>query len=680
MQTNPQPLDAKAPVRELTLRGVILGALITVVFTSSNVYLGLKVGLTFSSSIPATIIAMAVLGRLLAGSNVLECNIVQTLASAAGTLASVIFTLPAILMVGYWNGFPFWQTFLICAAGGCLGVLFSIPLRKTMVVGSTLPYPEGVAAAEVLKAGCAGTDGCAAGGSGAGLIFFGAVWSAIVSFCTSGLRLLTDQLGVWFSVGRSVSQIPMGFSMALLSAGYLMGFDSGVALLVGLVLSWYVLVPLFTAGLPAHAATLAETANQVWDDKVRFVGAGTLAIAAVWTMLTLLKPMAAGIRMSVRSLHGGGKKELVARTDEDMPMRSLLAVAAVMLVVLLAALHSFVKDAPLSPAAAWALVLVAVALVFLIGFFVASACGYMAGLVGSSNSPISGIGLIGVMLVSLVVMAANSLLGALVGPDGQRFGMALALFTATGIVSVASMANDNLQDLKTGQLVGATPKNQERALLIGCLVGSLVMAPILGLLYNAYGFHGAALPRPDMPAGDLLSAPQASLMASITKGIFTQSLNWDMFMLGIGIGAAIILFNFLLARTGRTFELSALAVGLGIYLPPYTNVPVVAGSVLCLLVTRCLAARDRRNGTNEAETNDTGTMVASGFIVGESLVGVFVALAALVGMAVGVGETPFAVDGWLGGLSGGAFGTASAILSAAVFLAGAAILYRKATK
>lgn len=673
---DPQPLDAKpeASLQELTFRGIVLGALITVLFTSSNVYLGLKVGLTFSSSIPATVISMAVLG-FFAGSNILENNMVQTQASAAGTLSAVIFVLPSILMVGYWTGFPFWQTFLICGAGGVLGVLFSIPLRRTMVVGSDLPYPEGVAAAEVLRAG---HESHAKGG--ASHILHGAIWSGVLCFLSSGMRLFTDKMSLWFSFGKSISQIPMGFSLALLSAGYLMGFQAGIAVLIGLVLSWGVFVPFLTAGLAEHAGTLAETAMQVWDSKVRFIGAGALAVAAVWTMLTLLKPMAVGIRMSFKSLQRASSGAAIDRREQDLSMRSLVIIGLVMFVAMIVVVHYFIRHAGIEPAGAWVLVVTSALLIFIIGFFVASACGYMAGLIGSSNSPISGIGLIGVMVVSLVLMGVDSMLHVLVGPEGQKFGMALALFTATGVVSVASIANDNLQDLKTGQLVGATPKNQQIALLIGCVVGALVIAPILSLLYHAYGFSGAPLPRPEMATTDLLSAPQATLMASIAKGIFTRSLDWSMFLTGMVVGAVVIAFDLWLKNSGKALRISALAVGLGIYLPPYTNTAIVVGAILSLIVQNRLTAKDRANGTNELATNSNGTLVASGFIVGESMIGVLVALAVLVSMGMGYGDAPFDVTAMMTRLLGDSFASIRTVLSAAAFVLGALFLYRRATR
>jgi len=296
--------DPYADYRELTLRGMILGALITVIFTASNVYLGLKVGLTFASSIPAAVISMAVL-KFCKGSNILENNMVQTQASAAGTLSSIIFVLPGLLMAGYWSGFPFWQTTLLCIAGGILGVIFTIPLRYAMVVKSELPYPEGVAAAGILKVGSHEEED-RQGGSGIKELAAGSALAGFMSFCANGLRVIADSASYWFKSGTAIFQLPMGFSMALLGAGYLVGLTGGIAILLGISIAWGIAVPYFSSHIPQPAdMEMAAFAMKLWKEKVRFIGAGTIGIAAVWTLLMLLKPMVEGLRMSFKSFGGG---------------------------------------------------------------------------------------------------------------------------------------------------------------------------------------------------------------------------------------------------------------------------------------------------------------------------------------------------------------------------------------
>ena len=671
--------DHHLTVPELTLRGMVLGALITVVFTSSNVYLGLKVGLTFSSSIPAAVISMAVLS-FFARSNILENNMVQTQASAAGTLSAVIFVLPAILMIGYWNGFHFWQTMLICMAGGALGVIFSIPLRRTMVVNSDLPYPEGVAAAEILIAGHQ-EEGAKEGEGGAKDILFGGIVAAVVSFCTAGLHLLTDKASVWMSSGKAIFQLPFGFSLALVSAGYLMGLTAGLAMLVGVVLAWGCFVPYLTSQLPAAVAdaggSIADIATQVWSGRVRFIGAGTLAIAAVWTLITLLRPMIEGVKLSFKAISDSAHGVTIDRTDQDMSMKSLLALSAALLLVLAVTFYSFVREAPIPDLMAWGLVLFAVVMVFLIGFFIAAACGYMAGLIGSSNSPISGIGVIAIIAISLLLVLADGALGIFASPEGKQFGMALAIFITTAVVSVATISNDNLQDLKTGYLVGATPKNQQIALLVGCVVGASIIAPTLSLLYQAYGFAGAPLPRPGMDAGSMLSAPQATLMMTVTQGIFAHNLDWNMLLAGIVVGVCVIIADQALGLFKAPFRISALAVGLGIYLPPSVTAAIIVGSLLNLAVNRRLKAKNAAQ--TGSEHNKKGVLIASGFIVGESLMGVVIAIAVLVSLSMGYGESPFGIEGLLAGMFGANAGAAVTGLSVLVFVGICAVFYRKST-
>jgi putative OPT family oligopeptide transporter len=633
---------------ELTLRGVILGALITVVFTASNVFLGLKVGLTFSSAIPAAVISMSVL-RLFRDANILENNMVQTQASAAGTLSSIIFILPALVMMGHWQGFPFWQTFGIAAAGGMLGVMFSIPLRHVMVVKSDLPYPEGVAAAEILRVGSdAGADSAADRRTAADAsmpntnraaalpapgirdIALGGGIAAVVSFAASGLRVLGDSWSYWFAVGTSVFRVPFGFSLALLGAGYLIGIVAGMAMLTGLVIAWGIAVPVLTATTPMPAGqTMQQFATAQWSEHVRFIGAGVIGVGALWTLAVLFKPMLAGMKASFGSLGGSAQRLAdVPRTERDLPPVWIGIVTLVLVAILVMCFHVFLRGVPVTPAAFWGLIAYGVLFAFLFGFLVAAACGYMAGLVGSSSSPISGVGIVAMVLVSSLMLLIGRGDGLLATPDGQRMGIALAIFSVSAVLAVAAIANDNLQDLKTGWLVGATPWRQQVALLIGCVVGAAVISPVLELLYNAYGFSDA-MPRADMDAGQALSAPQATLMLAIARGIFTSQLNWTMIAIGAAVGVALILVDAVLARHCKVARMPVLAVGIGIYLPPTVSAPLVVGAVLSWVIAGVLARRARAAGADEVAYADApnrrGVLIASGLIVGESLVGVVLA-------------------------------------------------------
>ncbi|MDQ0142665.1 OPT family oligopeptide transporter [Cupriavidus necator] len=640
---------------ELTLRGIILGALITVVFTASNIYLGLKVGLTFSSAIPAAVISMAVL-RLFPGANILENNMVQTQASAAGTLSSIIFILPGLVMLGHWQGFPFWQTLAICAAGGMLGVVFSIPLRHAMVVKSELPYPEGVAAAEILRVGSA-APGQKPQATGLADLMAGGLVAGLFSFAAGGLRVLAEGANFWVSAGASVVRLSMGFSLALVGAGYLVGIVGGLAMLLGLVLTWGIAVPWLTAVTPRpDGATLSAFGTLVWSQQARFIGAGTIGIAAIWTLVSLARPMLEGIRASFGALQGGPAGQgKMPRTQQDMPAKWIGLVMLALLAVLVTVFAWFLAPAPLEGAARWRLVVYAVVFAFIFGFLVAAACGYMAGLVGSSASPISGIGIIAVILVSLLILLAGKADGLLDTSEGGKFAIALAIFTTSAVVAVASIANDNLQDLKTGWLVGATPWRQQVALLIGCVVGAAVIPPVLELLYSAYGFAGA-LPRAGMDPNQALAAPQATLMTAIATGIFTHRLNWTMILIGIGLGVVLIAIDEVLRRRAGPARLPVLAVGIGIYLPPTISSALVVGAVLSWLLLRAERRRATARGDDVKlaleHAERRGTLLASGLIVGESLVGVM--LAAVIGLSGS--DAPLALVGggfeataqWLG--------------------------------
>lgn len=687
-------MENSSHIRELTLRGIIIGALITVVFTASNVYLGLKVGLTFSSAIPAAVISMTVL-RFFAHSNILENNMVQTQASAAGTLSSVIFILPGLLMIGYWNSFPFWQTLLICSAGGMLGVVFSIPLRHAMVVKSNLPYPEGVAAAEILKAGCSDYVGdddklvsaneqnsgkAGAKDNGFRDILFGGFIAATVSFATNGLRVLADSASYWVTQGRAIFQLPIGFSLALLSAGYLIGIAAGVAILIGTLIAWGVAIPVISSGMDIpEGSSVGSFAMGLWKDNVRFIGAGTLAIAAIWTLITLIKPIIEGMRTSLRALNKNNKGEVIPRTELDLSPKIVLLISAAMFVILIGTFYSFVDDSGLPSTTAWGLVFGSVIFAFVIGFLVAAACGYMAGLVGSSASPISGIGIIAITVISLLLLLMGEMNGMLKTQQGTNFATALAIFTTSAVLAIATISNDNLQDLKTGYLVKATPWRQQVALLIGCVVGAAVISPVLELLYNAYGFTGAT-PRPDMDPNQVLAAPQATLMTTIAKGIFSHKLEWTMINIGLVVGAVVIVIDLLLAKKGSKLRIPALAVGMGIYLPPSVTAPLIIGSVLSWIVSSLVKKRAKAKNedfnTLFKPVERKGALIASGLIVGESLVGVALAVLIVISISNGGSDAPLAITSWLQPIIGSS-GLVEQLLGLAVFIAVCILFVRR---
>lgn len=628
--------------RELTLRGMILGALITVIFTASNVYLGLKVGLTFASSIPAAVISMAVL-KFFKGSNILENNMVQTQASAAGTLSTIIFVLPGLLMAGYWSGFPFWQTTLLCIAGGILGVIFTIPLRYAMVVKSELPYPEGVAAAEILKVGGHEEGDNRQGGSGIKELAAGGALAGLMSFCAGGLRVIADSASYWFKSGTAIFQLPMGFSLALLGAGYLVGLTGGIAILLGISIAWGIAVPYFSSHIPQPSdIEMAAFAMKLWKEKVRFIGAGTIGIAAVWTLLMLLKPMVEGMKMSFKSFGGGAPA--TERAEQDLSPKAMIFWVLSMMFILGVSFYHFIGDSHITGGMAWLLVVVCTLLASVIGFLVAAACGYMAGLVGSSSSPISGVGIVSIVVISLVLLLVGESGGLMADEANRKFLLALTLFCGSAVICVASISNDNLQDLKTGYLLKATPWRQQVALIIGCIVGALVISPVLELLYEAYGFTGA-MPREGMDAAQALAAPQATLMTTIASGIFAHNLEWVYIFTGIAIGAVLIAADLVLKKSsGGKLALPVLAVGMGIYLPPSVNMPIVAGAVLAAVLKHIIGKKAENREGRLKNADRIGTLFAAGLIVGESLIGVIMAFIIAFSVTNGGSDAPLALN------------------------------------
>ncbi len=644
---------------EFTLRGLLIGVLITVAFTAANVYFGLKAGITFSTSIPAAVISMAIL-RNLRGATLQENNIVQTVASAAGTLSSIIFVLPGLVIVGWWTGFPFWISFLVCAAGGILGVMYTIPLRRALVTNAPdLPYPEGVACAEVLKVGSGGEkDGdmeqVDAGGAGLKAVLWGSIVSAAFYIIVQ-TRIFASDVARYFRVGNSGSATGFDFSLsfALFAIGHLVGIAVGIAMLVGAVIAWGWGIPYFTALHPAAGAA-AAVAQAAWSHYVRYVGAGTIGIAAIWTLGTLGRPVLAGLAgaMSAARVRKAGQAHTLPRTEQDIPIGMVTLVSLLCMAPVGWLLWHFSLTSGLG-SDVWLLTVGGVIFVAIMGFLVSAVCGYMAGLIGSSNSPLSGIGILVVVVCALLLVFAVK--AALPASAGKAL-VAFALFVTAIVFAVASIANNNLQDLKTGQLVDATPAKQQWALVVGVIAGALIIPPVLDVVNHAYGFLGA----PGVDPARALPAPQAGLISALAQGVIQNNIDWSALGVGVLIGIASIVFDEVLRRTVKGARLPALAVGLGIYLPTMSTLMIVAGSIVGWAFNR----RAARGPRPQAE-QQLGVLLASGLIVGEGLLGVIFAF------AVGVSGSPAPIA-----LVGPHFTTASVWLGGVVFAVTVWLLYR----
>lgn len=603
----PPYVPAQRLLPEMTVRAVLLGVILSALLAGANAYLGLFAGMTVSASIPAAVISMGVL-RLLRRGTILENNIVQTAASAGESLAAgVIFTIPALVMLGAWSDFRYFGTTLIAALGGLLGVLFTIPLRRALIVENPLRFPEGVATAEVLKAGDTG-------GPGIITIAAGALAGALFKFGETGLRLWAAifERAAW--ADRTVLYFGTNLSPALVGVGYIVGLNIAVLIFVGGAANWYIAIPLLAAFTDAPPdADPADFANQLWSARTRYLGVGAMAVGGIWALICVRRSLAEGIRSGWRAWQRSRAAHLAPSTERDTPMPFVVALAVVALVPL------YVIFEYATGSAAIAAVMAVVMLIA--GFLFSAVAGYMAGLVGSSNNPISGVTIATILTASLLLLA-------LMGPEAVR-GPAAAILIGATVCCAAAIAGDNMQDLKAGRLVGATPYKQQIIQCVGVLAGALVMAPVLTLLHHAYGI-GAPTPEHPQP----LTAPQATLMASVARGVFHGALPWSMVAWGAAVAVVVIACDLLLARRGSAFRLPVLAVAVGLYLPLELSVPIGVGGVVAWLADRARRSLRRRAARPGAGSGDTsmpdgghhGLLLSAGLITGEALVGIAMAV------------------------------------------------------
>ena len=610
-------------MRELTVRGIVLGGLITLLFTAANVYLGLKVGLTFATSIPAAVISMAIL-RFLSGATILENNIVQTIASAAGTLAAIIFVLPGLVIVGWWQGFPYWTTAAVCFIGGTLGVMFSVPLRRALVAGSDLPYPEGVAAAEVLKVGSRAGEGAEENQRGLRTILLGSLISAGFSLL-GAMKLAALEVSKNFKLGAGATGVSGSLSFALIGVGHLVGLSVGVAMFIGMVIAWAGLMPALTAA-QGLTGPVDDVVGMVFSQQVRFIGAGTIGVAALWTLLKIVGPIVKGIKGSIASSRARGAGEVVELGERDLSFGIVAGTILGSLIPIAGLLWFFAQGGPIA-ANPVGVIFATLLFVLFVGAIIAAVTGYMAGLIGASNSPVSGVGILAIIAASLMLLL---FFGRNHSEADTAALVAYALFTTAIVFSVATISNDNLQDLKTGQLVGATPWKQQLALVIGVGFGSLIIPPVLDLLNQAFGFAGAA-----GAGANALPAPQAALISALAKGVLGGDLRWDLIGYGALIGIAIIAADEILGRMGK-LRLPPLGVGMGIYLPMSLTLLIPIGAV----IGHFWEKRAERSARPEFYSR-MGVLLATGFIVGESIFGVLFA-----GVVAGSGsDAPLALVG-----------------------------------
>lgn len=616
-------IPASIYLPEITLKAFILGVILSMLMAAANAYLVLKMGNSVSACIPAAIISMAVL-KLFRNSNILENNIVQTAASAGEIIACALALItPALIMIGYWNSFHYSIMTSLALVGGLLGILLSVPLRRAMVVESGLKFPEGVATAEVLKAG----DESAAA---KGILFAGLV-AAVIKFCQSGFQILADNIQIWGRVGNTVAGVTAGFSFALIGAGYVVGLQVTIAMLVGALFSWFIGVPLYGAiyGLPLDASDAHAAAVGIWNSKIRIVGVGMMVFGGLWTTIELLAPVRRAITSSLEAIQKvktQGKASIL-RTEMDIPIL-YVAIGAFILIVPIYLIFIDIFSRGFSEISLLMLVMVSLVATFLA--FILSSLGsvissYMCGLVGNSSNPVSGILIMAILIISFSLMLILSTqVNFFANAEASLSAAGITILIATVVSCATAVAGDNMQDLKSGQLVGSTPWKQQVMLIVGVVASAVILAPIFQILFEAYGM-GDVLPREGMDPAQALSAPKAALMAALSQAIFTQSMDWTMVGIGVGLGGVIIFMDRFLKLAESAWRLPILAVAAGIYMPLEVTTALFIGGIVSYFAQRS-RTKSKFSSKEKAAVERKGILFASGLIAGEALVGIFLAI------------------------------------------------------
>ena len=646
---NPKPLP------EITVKALILGVVLSMVLAAANAYLGLFVGMTVSASIPAAVVSMGIL-RLFKNSNILENNIVQTAASAGESLAAgVIFTLPALVILGKWENFSganFWWITIIATFGGVLGVLFTIPLRRSLIVEGDLQFPEGIATAEVLETG-------QEGGKGVGTIAKAAIAGALFKVGAMGVGLWPEAIEGGRRLGRGILYGGSNLSPALLSVGYIVGLNISVLIFIGGAANWYAAIPAIASAdewpvyklqseltqeesqkwntfalayqqagpdattediekVKSHNADVdeklggsvnaADYAGMIWSKKSRYIGVGAMLIGGLWTIFKLRKSLLSGVKSGLKAYQNiGGGAVRIERTEKDMPMKWVLILIVGSIVPLFIVYQLFIG---------YVVITLPMAVLMLIaGFLFSAVAGYMAGLVGSSNNPISGITIATIVLSSLLLLLLMNIAGI-----DKANGPAAAIMIGSVVCCAAAIAGDNMQDLKAGRIVGATPWKQQVMQIVGTVSSALIIAPVLMLLHKAYTFVG----QPD-EGPNALAAVQANLMASVSKGVFEGGIPWVFAFIGMGLAVGIIVLDTFLESRKSSFRTPVLAVAIGFYLPLELSVPILFGGLIHWVVSSVRKKYTNKSAEIEGSSRN-GLLFASGLITGEALMGILLAI------------------------------------------------------
>lgn len=593
------------PQPEITLRAILLSIVLAAILAAANTYLALKIGILTSASIPAAIISMGIL-RFFKSSNILENNQVQTAASAGEAVAGgIVYTIPALVILNYWSGFGYVENFLIAIIGGLLGVLFSIPIRRVLMNEPSLRFPEGRAIAELLKAGTNNSFGLKE-------MLMGSSLGGIIELLQSGLKIIADGSQAFFAKGSTLFGFGVGFSATMIGAGYLIGFGVGFSFLLGAILNWAICLPALSTiyGVVVEPNNITATVMNFAHAKLRYVGIGAMLLAGIYTLLTLVKPFAVSLKNSFKLKLSAKTEQL--RTEQDLPLGFILLGLVILSLALYGLLQQLLPIAQLGLAAfSLPLLLACVAYILVIGFIFSTICGYFSGMVGVSASPGSSIIIAGMLLVAF---ALRYLIGDEAIPLKLQSAAAITIIVGGIVTGAACIANDNVQDLKVGHLVGSTPWKQQVMLMLGVIVAAAVIPLVMQLLYKVYGIAGS-MPKAGMDPAASLPAPPAALMAAVTQAVFNHNLPWEMVGVGMGIIGLIIMVNHFLKQRG--FTISILGVAIGMYLPLTTSLPLFFGGMIAYFISK--------KQTSE-QAKQRGNLLACGLVAGAALMDVLLAI------------------------------------------------------
>ena len=602
---------------EMTLKAILLGFVLAIVLCASNVYVALKVGRTISGSIPAAVLSMLFL-RFWKNTTILEHNIVQTTASAGEVVsAGITFTIPALVLMGFWDHFHYFEMLSVALIGGFLGVAFSVPLRRSMIVQQKLPFPEGIATAEVLKSG----DRCASGN----ILVSGGLFAALFTSLQEGIKWLSAEIHAWKFFGKTPLGFGLELSPVLVGAGYIVGLRVSATMILGSVITWAVGLPLYCAlyGAP-DLADPHVVATTIWKSKLRFMGIGAMIVGGLWGMISLAKTIYEAVASSLDALKNGGDAASVARTERDIPINYVMIMTLLLAVPIFFLFYTSLSI-PLALGTLHGLIVALCAA--LISLFIAFGCAaigsFLSGIVGSTLMPVSGITISGILMFGTVIfLLLAGQIDFSVNKDHALSIAAATILFASLIALSSSVSGDNMQDLKSGALVGATPWKQQVMLLVGVVGGAIVVGPVLQLLFTAYGI-GDVMPRPGMDPTQTLNAPQAMMMATMAKGLFAGGIEWNMIYIGAGIGCIIVLVDYYLKSIGKANYLPILAVAFGMYMPISYILTFCVGGLISHY-----AHKKRQDLKKEERTlsEQNGILYASGVIAGTALMGVIVSI------------------------------------------------------